>query len=153
MYVYMYAYTYMLHIGGTYCCYNLLATAICVSCVSPSLAHSMPHLEACESTIQQATLATTAMRSRAVLMLATTAMRSRCCPDASYYTMQVGLQADMTCVRSDGESFATRARPLARSYVIACLCPRPSTPTDAPPATQAIHSSCQCWSIGPCIRN
>ena len=47
--------------------------------------------------------------------------------------MQVGLQADMTCVRSDGESFATRARPLARSYVIACLCPRPSTPTDAPP--------------------
>ena len=54
-----------------------------------------------QSTFQQANLATTAMRSRAIATW----------PDASYgYTMRVGLQADMTCVRSDGEGFATHAQ-------------------------------------------
>ena len=59
------------------------------------------------------------------------------CPDASYgYTIEDGLQADMTCVRNHGEGFATHAQLLkstpARSHVMACPCPRPSTPTDTP---------------------
>ena len=139
---------------------------LCV-CVSSSLARLLPHLDAHESTIQQANLATTAMRGRAVLMLA----------------MAAGYDhAGRTCSKHDMCSerwrrFCDARMPLSdlmqtHASVPGCLLlpiylgqPSILSMLEHRPLHEDLRlghaglrqgtfrsPSSQCWSIGPCIR-